>query len=116
MTVMHWPLNDFCLGSQVASVKVAGNVIRGEEEQILELRNNLLGGAGGEMDGCIKTTSFVSSIAASHHSAGLRSSEGQSHFSPSMVLRTAQAFRFHRSGLSQAAEATWFFLFCATFP
>lgn len=46
MTVMHWPLNDFCLGSQVASVKVAGNVIHGEEEQILELRSSLPGGSG----------------------------------------------------------------------
>lgn len=68
------------------------------------------------MEGCIRAANLVSSEATMPpFSIGLRLSEGKSHASLFTVLRTAEAPRVHRSGLSQTPETTWFFLFCATF-
>lgn len=53
------------------------------------------------MEGCIRAANFVSSEATMPpFSIGLRLSEGKSHASLFTVLRTAEAPRVHRSGLS----------------
>lgn len=68
------------------------------------------------MEGCIRAANFVSSEATmSPFSLGLGPSKGKSHASLFTVLRTAQAPRVRRSGLSQTPEVMWFFLFRATF-